>query len=82
MTWRWRRLLLLILAVNPNRWARRLLGWTVVLRVAFFLLGATLEATLGADVNNSPSCLRVAVDILTIALRLPESVSERSNGKN
>ena len=82
MTWRWRRLLLLIPTVNPNKWARWLLGWMVILRVALFLLGATLEATLGADVDNSPCCLRVVVDILTIALCLTESVSERSNGKN
>ena len=82
MTWRWRRLLLLIPTVNPNKWARWLLGWMVILRVALFLLGATLEATLGANADASPYCLRLAADFPTIALCLPESISERGGGKN
>ena len=82
MSWRPRRLLLLIPVVNLNRWACWLLGWTIVLRVALFLLRATLDATLGAKVDASPCCLRVVVHILTIALCLLESLSERSNGKN
>ena len=39
-----------------------------------FLLGATLEATLGAKADASPYYLRAATDFLIITLCLPESI--------
>ena len=47
-----------------------------------FLLGATLEATLGSKADASLYCLHAATDFLIIALCLPESIFKRDDGKN